>query len=535
MKKKIILISLIEIVVMAIYYYIALPPINITSGAFWRFIIFGLAILLLLIFLSSVTGGITTIISGGKIKKVTKPIIVLPSVIIAIVLGMILTNFICSPLFNAKSYSKRIKIDENGNFTKDIKEVDFNLLPLLDRDSSEKLGDRVMGQMKELVSQFYVSNQYTQINYNNDIIRVTPLEYADLVKWISNRKKGVTGYITVNSVDGSAKLVKLDKGMKYMPSAYFNENLKRKLRFEYPTTIFGNSKFEIDNDGKPYWITPTFKYTGIGLKTKVTGVVILDPVSGKTKKYNIDSIPSWVDNAHSASLIIEQVDNWGIYKEGFLNSIFGQKNVVKTTEGYNYLAMNDDIFLYTGITSVLADESNLGFILTNMRTGKTIFYEVPGAEEYSAMASAEGQVQQMKYKSTFPLLINLNNKPTYLVSLKDAAGLVKMYGFIDVENYQKVVVTDSSKGIETAANNYLNSFEKEIKEETLTKKDIKIKKINEVVKSGNTYYYILDNENNKFKVSINLSDNLPFLTNGDIITIGYYDSKKEIIEIEKIY
>ena len=331
------------------------------------------------------------------------------------------------------------------------------MLPLLDRDSSEKLGDRVMGQMSELVSQFYVSDEYTQINYNNDIVRVTPLEYAGLIKWFSNRKDGVKAYITVNSVDGESELIKLKKGMKYMPSAYFNENLERKLRFSYPTTIFGEYNFEIDNEGNPYWIIPTIKYTGVGLKTKITGVIIFDPITGKSNKYSIDKIPTWVDNAFDANLVIEQVDNWGTYRNGFFNSVFGQKNVVNTTDGYNYLAVNDDIYMYTGITSVLADESNLGFILTNMRTGKTTFYSVPGAEEYSAMSSAEGQVQQMKYTSTFPLLINLNNKPTYLVSLKDDAGLVKMYGFIDVKDYQKVVVTDASDGIEKAAENYLKS------------------------------------------------------------------------------
>ena len=535
MKLRIALITLIEIIILSIYFYFVLPPINVTSPAFWRFIIFGLAILTGLIVLSNISGSVKTLIKGGKINNIKKPILILPITIIIIIVGMVLVNFVCSPLFNAKSYSKRITINENGDFIKEIEQVNFKSLPLLDRDSSEKLGDRVMGQMKDLVSQFYVSNQYTQINYNNDILRVTPLEYAGFIKWFSNKDKGITGYITVNSVDGSAKLEKIEKGMKYMPSAYFNENLKRKLRFMYPTTIFGTSKFEIDNEGNPYWITPTYKYSGIGLKTKVTGVVILNPITGETKKYKNNEVPTWVDNAYDANLIIEQVDNWGTYKEGFFNSIFGQKNVVNTTEGYNYLAMNDDIYLYTGITSVLSDESNLGFILTNMRTGETTFYEVPGAEEYSAMASAEGQVQQMKYTSTFPLLINLNNKPTYLVSLKDAAGLVKMYGFIDVENYQKVVVTDSSKGIEVAAQNYLNSFEEEIIEDTLIKKEIKIKNINEVVISGNTYYYLIDTENNKYKVSINVSDNLPFLSNNDIINIGYYNSNEEIIEIIKIY
>ena len=407
MKKRILFITLIEFIVATVYYYVALPPINISSPEFWKFIILLLAILTVLITFANFSFDFKTIFAQRRIKNYSKGMIFCIGSILLIIAGMGIINFIVSPLFNAKSYSNRIKIDETGDFTKDIEQVNFNSLPLLDRDSSEKLGDRVMGQMKDLVSQFDVSDEYTQINYNNDILRVTPLEYAGGIKWFTNRKDGIKAYITVNSVDGEAKLIRLDKGMKYMPSAHFNEKLIRKLRFSYPTVIFGDANFEIDNDGKPFWIIPTIKYTGVGLKTKITGVIIFDPITGNSKKYSIDKIPTWVDNAFDADLIIEQVDNWGTYKKGFFNSIFGQKEVVNTTEGYNYLAMNDDIYMYTGITSVLADESNLGFILTNMRTGSTVFYSVPGAEEYSAMSSAEGQVQQMKYTSTFPLLINL--------------------------------------------------------------------------------------------------------------------------------
>jgi len=533
--KKIFLITIIELIVGFIYFYVALPPLNISSAEFWSFVIFLLAILLVLVTIFNFTGNIKTIFTKKRITDYSKGMIAIIASILLIVVGMTVVNFFASPFFNAKSYANRIVIDETGNFIKDIEQVNFKSLPLLDRESSEKLGDRVMGQMNDLVSQFYVSDEYTQINYNNDILRVTSLEYADIIKWFSNRKEGIKAYITVNSVDGESKLIRTNEGMKYMPSAFFNEKLERKLRFDYPTTIFGDYNFEIDNEGNPYWIVPTISYTGIGLKTKITGVIIFDPINGESEKYKIDEIPSWVDNAFDANLIIEQVDNWGTYKKGFFNSIFGQKEVVNTTEGYNYLAMNDDIYMYTGITSVLADESNLGFILTNMRTGKTTFYSVPGAEEYSAMSSAEGQVQQMNYTSTFPLLINLNNRPTYLVSLKDAAGLVKMYGFVDVADYQKVVVTDASKGIEVAAQNYLNSNEIEIDSDTLTKKEITVKEINEVVKSGNTYYYIIDEKGIKYKVSINISDNLPFINIGDKITIGYYESNANVIEIKKLY
>ena len=529
--KKTILKILSTLVFAFLYYYFLLPPINIHSFAFWMFIIFVVGFYLLASVCVLSINELETIINKGKVQnKVNSKAIIISFCSIFVIFFLIfLINIICSPLFMSKSYYERINI-ETGDFSKDIPVVDFDKLALLDKDSSQKLGDRVMGQMTDLVSQFDVSNLYTQINYKNTIVRVTPLEYSGLIKYFTNRKNGVAGYITVNSVNGEANLVRLDKGMKYVPSALFGEDLYRKLRFSYPTEIFGDISFEIDEEGNPYWIAQTIEYTAVGLKKEVSGVIVLNPIDGTSVKYDSKDIPTWIDHVYSAELIIDQVNDWGSYKNGFFNSIFGQKEVVMTTEGYNYLAMNDDVYLYTGITSVVADESNIGFILTNLRTKETKLYNVAGAEEYSAMASAEGQVQQMNYTSTFPLIINLNNKPTYLMSLKDNAGLVKMYAFVDYSDYQKVVVTDSSEGIVKAAQNYLgdNIITDNLKEIT-----IKIDDISTSVLDGTTYYYIKSN-NNIYRASIKTNQNiLPFIKINDKVKVSYNEAEiNEVIKIE---
>ncbi len=514
---------IVPIIFAIILYYVMLPPLNLSCPNFWLYL---MLVACSYVFITTVT------IVDFQSRKINTP----KSAGIVIGIGggilliIIMINLIISPLFISKKYYNRIKVDEETNFSNDIEEVDFTKLPLLDKESSRKLGDRVMGQMPELVSQFYVSDLYTQINYDNNIIRVTPLEYGGLIKWFTNKKSGVKGYITVNSVNGETKLTKLEKGMQYMPSSYFSKDLNRKLRFSYPCTIFDTPNFELDNEGNPYWIVPTVKYYGIGQIKEIVGAVILDPITGESKKYDLEQIPSWVDHVYSADLIIDQVDDWGQYKNGFLNSLFGQKNVVATTDGYNYLIMNDDVFLYTGITSKASDESNIGFILVNMRTKDTNYYAVPGAEEYSAMDSAEGQVQQMEYEATFPLLINLNGKPTYLMSLKDNAGLVKMYAFVDVEDYQKVVVTDSSKGIEKASENYISEVPDTVKDNKKTEK-ITISQVKTAVIDGTTYYYFVDTNGEKYKCSINVEKNkLPFIVSGDIITITY-KNKKDVTDI----
>ena len=533
MKKFSVLYSLIFTIIFGgIYYYFLYPSLNIHNPEFWFFI-------LILVFVFSLLKTILSfgikkieIISNHKKYVLGKGKISLLYIIPVCIIGIILVNFILSPVFCSRSYYKRIVVDTDSEFSTDIKEADFNKMPLLDRDSSEKLGDRTMGQMSELVSQFDVSNMYTQINYNNEIIRVTPLEYNGVIKWFTNRGNGIKGYITVNSTTGKSKLVKLDKGMKYAPSGLFNENLYRKLQLSYPTMNIESVNFEIDNEGNPYWIASTVKYKGVGLRRDVNGVIIFNPINGKSKFYKVKDVPSWVDHVYEADLVLEQVNDWGKYKNGFINSLISQKGVVKSTRGYNYLAQDDDIYLYTGITSVIGDESNIGFILTNLRTKETKFYSVAGAEEYSAMESAKGQVQEKHYTSTFPLLINLNGNPTYLISLKDNAGLVKMYAFVDVVDYQKVVVTDSSSGIQKAAEAYLSEDGTEASGNN--SREVTVNDLVSAIIDGNTYYYFRDNDGQKYKVSIKVSkNNMPFIRDGDVIRIKY-SKEADVITVTDI-
>ena len=528
-KGKNIVVWCIILLIILFMYYFELPPINLSSPLFWHFFFTSLLFILAGLI---ITGGSKIILYNRFNKSVLNPYKYFIYGMGGLFVLITFINFISGPLFNSREYGSRINVSESNKFTDDVKPVDFTKTPLIDKDSSQKLGDRKMGEFTSMVSQFYVSDLYTQINYNNEIVRVTPLEYAGLIKYFTNRSVGIKGYIKVDSVTGASNLVNLEKGMKYMPSAHFFENLYRKLRIMYPFTIFDEESFEIDNEGNPYWIIPTVKYKAVGLKKEINGVIIFDPITGNSKKYDIKDIPSWVDHVYSPDLIIDQVNNWGEYKNGFVNSVFGQRDVVNTTEGYNYLVMDDDVYLYTGITSVSTDESNLGFVLVNMRTKETNYYFVPGAEEYSAMASAEGLVQEKGYKASFPLLINLNNKPTYLLSLKDDAGLVKMYAFIDVEDYQKVVVSDSSLGIEAAAQKYLGD-EVNFNNKDVKTKDITIKSITSAVVDSNTYYYITDEENKLYYVSIKVNkEMLPFVKSGDKLKITYNEGKvSQIIKV----
>ena len=448
---------------------------------------------------------------------------------------LIALSFVASAIgiqfFNATRYRDLILI-ENGDFSEDVAEISMNQIPVVDRDTATRLGSRKLGEMSELVSQFEIENNYTQINYQGTPYRVTPLAYADAIKWLYNQKTGLPAYITVNMVTQETDLVWLENGMKYSPSEYFFRNIHRHLRFHYPTKIFHNVSFEIDDNGTPYWVAPTVTYRiGWWDGEDIDGAVLVNAVTGESQWYTKEDVPQWIDQLYDSSMIITQLDDNGRFQNGYINSIFGQKNVRRTTYGYNYMALDDDVYLYTGMSSVTADESNIGFVLVNLRTKATKFYTVPGATETSAMASAQGQVQHLNYSATFPLLLNISDRPTYFISLKDAAGLVKMYAFVDVEQYQ---IVGTGQTIDEAQKNYrtaLNLEDVELSDPVdVTEITGTIASIADVVIDGNTcYYFTLDDSNTVYAAYVTTHERLPFLKAGDVVTFSYSDGSTPLL------
>lgn len=351
---------------------------------------------------------------------------------------------------NAAKYATVLNTVDH-DFASDIQEVNYSEIPVIDRDSAILLGNREMGSIPEYVSQFEISSLYSQINYQGTPVRVSPLGYADLFKWFTNRGTGIPAYALVDMTTQDAQIVTLgDNAIFYSQSEPLARNIDRYVQLKYPFYMFDEKSFEIDEDGHPWWICPVQKRT-IGLfgGTTIDRVVMVNATTGECTDISIDEVPEWVDRAYPAELLIEQYNWSGAYKDGWLNSWLGQKNVVQTTPGtdgnvgYNYIAKDDDVWVYTGVTSATADNSIVGFVLVNQRTAESHFYSVAGATEESAMQSAEGQVQNLRYTATFPLLINVANQPTYFMALKDSAGLVKKFAMIDIQRYQNVAVGDT--------------------------------------------------------------------------------------------
>ncbi len=526
------LLVLLVIAALGLYYYVALPAVNIHSTEFWVFLfLFGLLAALVFVRKKNLNR------YELKESKGLKAILGLTGLIVIVYLvGALLS----SPIVNAKKYQQLMTV-ETREFTTDIEELSFDQIPLLDKDSAELLGDRKMGSMVDMVSQFEVDSLYSQINYQDRPVRVSPLKYASLIKWFTNQGEGIPAYIKIDMATQNTELVKLEEGMKYTTSDHFNRNIYRHLRFKYPTYIFNNLSFEVDEEGVPYWICPVKKFN-IGLfgGETIGRVVLCNAITGETQDYAIEDAPQWIDRAYSADLLVQLYDYYGTLKHGFFNSVLGQKDCLHTTDGYNYLAIDDDVWVYTGVTSITGDQSNVGFVLMNQRTMETRFYEVEGATEASAMSSAEGQVQNLQYVATFPLLLNISGEPTYFIALKDDAGLVKKYAMVNVQKYQIVAIGDTVSQCEENYNTLM--YENGIKQTPEDTRDVetitaRITKIAQGVVDGNSHYYIMvEGSDAIFDIPVMDFIDIIRYDAGDEVRIEYKEGEKSntVLSVEGI-
>ena len=505
------------------YFYFELPALNFHAEEFYVFVFLLCAVYCVCAVLTSGFQGEGVKGYFGFVKKqCTIPFLVLVALIAAIIIGG-LTSWV---VIRAGSYSKLLSI-KDGDFASEVEEISYNQIPMLDEDSAARLGSRKLGELADMVSQFEILPSYTQINYQGRPVRVTSLAYGDLVKWFTNRSAGLPAYLIIDMVTQEAEVVRLDEGMKYTTAEHFGRYLPRHLRFHYPTYMFADPVFEINEEGEPYWVCPRMvKTIGLFGGTDIQGAVLVNAVTGESQYY--EEVPNWVDHVYDANLIMEQYDYYGMYHNGFINSIFGQRDVTHTTEGYNYIAIGDDVYMYTGVTSVTSDQSNIGFILSNQRTKETHFYSVAGATEASAQASAMSQVQQMRYVATFPLLLNIADQPTYFMSLKGEDGLVKMYDMVNVQQYN--IVETGSTVAECEANyrraladsGLISDGDAEAVPSDQEEISGAIAEIRTAVLDGNSYYFLrLEGQDTFYAVNAAENPLAVILNAGDQVTIAY--------------
>ncbi len=554
--------TIVLLVILGIYTFITqyffLVPINLRSVEFWFAAI---------IFLALVGGLIwfftdMSVSYNSRLNAIGKWMFAI-AIILIVVMGIL--AWFGSPMFNAKSYSQLIEISDGDEVT-DIPDIEQDPIAIVDQKNAERLGDRQLAYVEN--STYYeVNNEYNLIEVNGEYFRVSPIDYGGFFK--AQNAGSIPAYIRVDATNKgntqTAEAIQLDQPMVYSPSAFWSKDLERHLHFNYPTYMFAESFYEYDDEGKPYWITPVETPTIFLFGGKLEkSVIVTDAVTGEDTEYAEADIPTWIDHAHSVKYIFDLVQKHYNYRDGFWNSCFGKKNVFNTSymyrssrqekdesqytpfDGYNWVIDKDgEICAYTGITPANNAESNIGFVLVNARTMEARFYNCTGAEESSAQKAAEGLVQNLRYSATFPTIIDINGEMAYVMALKDNAGLVQRYAICNVNNYSKVVQAET---LDKAIDAYMGKAVSEeavtsdpaVEDETHEMVDVegKVLMVSQAEKSGNTYYYIVLEEDEHIYVSpITISSKQPvMLKEGQSVAMKCYASAEEgIFIVTQIY
>lgn len=459
-------------------------------------------------------------------------------------IAVVLPTLASTPIIRAKAYRNLLGTVKESEFTKDVSPVNVNEIRIVDEDMAMKLGDKKLGEVPAIGSvsklgEFHIQKVVEKLYW------VAPLVHRDFIKWVTNMS-GTNGYVMVSANDPQdVKLVQKANGedvkIVYQPDAYILQDLHRHV---YINGGMGRGMadytLEIDDNGKPFWVVSLYEHkVGFG-GANVNGTAIVDAKTGETKFYSIKDTPEWVDRIQPEDFVIDQINSWGVYVNGFINSVISEKGVLKATEGTSLVYGDDDrSYWYTGITSAGGDESTIGFMLVDSRTKEAKLYKQPGATEMAAMKSAEGSVQEKNYEATFPVMYNILGQPTYVSSLKDKAGLVKRVVFVSVEDYNIVGV---GRDKAEAMKNYKDALESggsslEIDESDEFDKELEgtVKRIAADTKNGNTVYYLtLDtDEGNIFYATSKISKELPITKEGDKIKITFSKDEKDVIEIDE--
>jgi len=514
-------------------FYTALPVIN------YGFTGFAILLIFLLVLGSFLTANAETKNNKLSLKfnKGNKIAFIVAFILLLYV--TILPLLTSAPIFHNQAYREMIgKVKVGNDMSNHIAPIAINKVRVVDEQLAYLLGEKILGSDPALGSKSELGEFFIQ-KVGDELYWIAPLLHSGFFKWLNNTE-GTEGYVMVSATnERDVKLVQTLNGkdlkIKYQPEAFFGSQIERHAYFNgYATTGLADFNFEIDNDGKPYWVATKYSRKVGFAGDDATGVVLIDAQNGEIKEYSVADAPKWVDRIQPISFVIEQMNDWGEYVHGYWN--WANTDKLMITEDLTLVyGENGRSYWYTGVSSVGKEESNVGFVLVDTRTKETTMYNQSGATEYAAQRSAEGKVQEKGYHASLPVPYTINGIPTYVMTLKDEGGLVKMYAMVAIGDYTIVGVGNtmretlmSFKNVYNMAGNRINPDDKD----TRTNLKTVVTRIQSDIKNGNSFYYFTVNGNPKIFIgSSQLSNELPVTVVGDSINISFDTDAEEVIDV----
>lgn len=520
-------------IVAALYVFVETPnlsPLYLDGALFWAVLITAYVGSATLLKIGEFTIQLNNFSYSAKAKfpKVPAIIIAVPWVIIAVVL------VVCSVFFQWKAYRDQLGEPQIKTFDSEVQTIDISQIPIVDEPLALQLAQKKLGERPALGSQVELQTATIQM-VDGELVWVVPLYHSGFFKWLTNME-GTPGYIVVSATNTNDVRYVEGSKIKYHPGSYLLFDVARKVRFG-PGLLTGitDYSFELDDNGQPYWVVSTYhNLRGFSLP-EADGIILLNATTGQMERYTMENIPEWVDRVQPEDFVIEQITNRGNYVHGIFN--FANKDKYRPSDGHNIVYNNGECYLFTGLTSVGADDSAIGFIMVDMVTKEPIMYEMSGATEEAGQLSAQGRVQDLGYQASFPIILNIDSQPTYFMTLKDDIGLIKQYAFVSVTNYSTVGTGESvsdalrdyesklvSDGVTTISN---------LSGETKAVEGVILRIASEYSDGRTIYKFLLESPQDiLFTAQASVSPELALTQPGDRVSLSYLLSSNGIADAD---
>lgn len=425
-----------------------------------------------------------------------------------------------------------------------LEAINIEHIPSVPIESARYKAEKLIGGIEN--SSYYQLGELTRQKIKQEEYWIAPIEYQG---FFASRKAGyIPGYIRV-SAERKDDIGEVIHGyrMKYTPSAYFEHNLERKIRSEFPTDIIIGSGFEPNEEGKPIYVAAIGHYNNFRTGIVLDSAVLVDSETGELRKYDLKDVPDFVDFVVTPNLA-SQYNEWQAkYKHGFWNALFGKTDVSEITkwntgeEVIGVFGPDQRMYWFTDHTSP-GTHSMKGYSLMDGRTGKFVMYLGSNgfANGTAALEAVHNTFKKEQWTGTNPLLYNVYSTDTWFIPVIDANGLLRSIAFVNAQNPQ-IVATGQTK--QEALNIYKLKLATEGNQDNnptniSNKKEITAAVIRVgIVQMGDatTIQLLLSNSDKVYNVNPNVSIYAAFIREGDQVTLSYVDSDEKMVSVERLY
>lgn len=433
------------------------------SAVFWTFIFYKNMPSLAYPLLGWVGGAFTInlilgAISGGRAAQnsysdsIWNWVIPVAPAVISVLLLIIMTTSGAS-CFRAADYAGMIGKVSERNWEEDMQPIDPKRIALVPYETAVFLADKELGEAEggALGSQYHLDKDYMTLQrVNHHLWWVVPLDFQGYFVWL--KSEGTPGYVMVDAENPRAKpKLVLGHQFKYTPGAYFGNGLKRHLwAHGYANKVLTDFSFEVDEEGKPWWVVTVYKPTIAYSGPKVLGVAIVNPETGDIQFQKLGQVAEWVDRVIPSWIVTEYINDWGTLWNGWVNSWMAKVNLRKVADGpgadtWIVYGSDGEPYWFTGITSASSsDDALVGALYTNARTGEIHYYKMAGQSEGKIADIIHNKV---KFQNLYPsrlYMFNVGGRVVWFSTLIGEAGTFNGVALVDSETSELFVGTDEA-------------------------------------------------------------------------------------------